>query len=97
MSATEQITIRLPTARVHALKAEAKAEHRSLAQQVEHMLAMHDAPPPMGGPAPEVYAVELTDELARDLHGIKEPLPSIVPNLAGQATAYRPKASWKGK
>lgn len=41
---TEQITIRLPTARVAALKAAAKAEHRSLAQQVEHLLAQTDPP-----------------------------------------------------
>lgn len=42
---TEQITIRLPVQRVAALKAAARAEHRSLAQQVEHMLALKfDAP-----------------------------------------------------
>lgn len=41
--ATEQITIRLPVERVQALKATAKAEHRSLAQQVEHRLDRADA------------------------------------------------------
>jgi hypothetical protein len=48
---TEQITIRLPQARVQALRAKAKAEHRSLAQQVEHQLAASDATPPP--PKPE--------------------------------------------
>lgn len=39
---TDQITIRLPKARVAALKQAARAEHRSLAQQVEHLLASID-------------------------------------------------------
>jgi hypothetical protein len=39
---TEQITIRLPIERVAALRAAAKAETRSLAQQVEHLLKQTD-------------------------------------------------------
>jgi hypothetical protein len=40
---TKQITIRLPIERVEALQAAAKADHRSLAQQIEHQLAVSDA------------------------------------------------------
>ena len=40
---TKQITIRLPAERVEALQAAAKAEHRSLAGEIEHRLAMLDA------------------------------------------------------
>lgn len=40
---TEQITVRLPVNRVAALRAAAKAEHRSLAGEVEHRLAIADA------------------------------------------------------
>lgn len=43
MSGTDQITIRLPKARVAALRDAAKAQHRSLAQQVEHQLAAADS------------------------------------------------------
>lgn len=41
---TEQVTVRLPVERVAALKAAAKAEHRSLAQQIEHLLSTVVAP-----------------------------------------------------
>lgn len=39
---TTQITIRLPDERVEALKRQAKDQHRSIAQQIEHRLAMAD-------------------------------------------------------
>jgi len=39
---TEQITIRLPVERVASLRANAKAQHRSLAQEVEHALSEGD-------------------------------------------------------
>jgi hypothetical protein len=41
--ATEQITIRLPVERVALLRDQARTEHRSIAQQVEHLLDRADA------------------------------------------------------
>lgn len=41
--ATEQITIRLPVERVALLRDQARTEHRSIAQQVEHRLDRADA------------------------------------------------------
>ena len=49
---TQQITIRLPAERVAALKAAARAGHRSLAQQVEHELAAAPQPPKDSADAP---------------------------------------------
>jgi hypothetical protein len=42
---TRQITVRLPVERVEALQQQAKAEHRSLAQQIEHRLTIADRVP----------------------------------------------------
>jgi len=43
-SNTTQITVRLPNDRVAKLKAAAEAEHRTLAKQLEHMLAQAQKP-----------------------------------------------------
>ena len=39
---TEQITIRLPIERVADIRAQAKSQHRSIAQEIEHRLTIAD-------------------------------------------------------
>lgn len=82
--ATEQITIRLPVERVRDLKATATAEHRSLAQQVEHRLTIADAPPPAPGLA-------LHPTIMARIKEVAEATGASVP-----AVIHRAVAEWLG-